>query len=113
MIVVCAARTTIETIVPVVVRGFAGCVGGGGHGRESSINTLNKMGKFCSRLHCGAVEHANGGGAAGTYQHMLLERPHPPSAGTAKSQRRVGTRKRPPKKTRTSDREITCVLGRN
>jgi hypothetical protein len=25
----------------------------------------------------------------------LLERPHPPSAGTTKSQRRVGTRKRP------------------
>ena len=27
-----------------------------------------------------------------------LERPHPPSAGTTKSQRRVGTRKRPKKK---------------
>jgi hypothetical protein len=28
---------------------------------------------------------------------FLLERPHPPSAGTIKSQRRVGTRKRPKK----------------
>jgi len=29
---------------------------------------------------------------------FLLERPHPQSAGTTKSQRRVGTRKRPPPK---------------
>jgi len=29
---------------------------------------------------------------------LLLERPHPQSAGTTKSQRRVGTRKRPPPK---------------
>ena len=28
----------------------------------------------------------------------IFERPHPPSAGTTKSQRRVGTRKRPPPK---------------
>ena len=28
-------------------------------------------------------------------RRCLLERPHPPSAGTTKSQRRVGTRKRP------------------
>ncbi len=42
-----------------------------------------------------------------------IERPHPQSAGTTKSQRRVGTRKRPKKKTRTSTREITCVLERN
>ncbi len=30
-----------------------------------------------------------------------LERPHPQSAGTTKSQRRVGTRKRPKKKNHT------------
>ena len=43
-----------------------------------------------------------------------FERPHPPSAGTTKSQRRVGTHKRPPpKKTRTSDREITYGIPRN
>jgi hypothetical protein len=46
-------------------------------------------------------------------QINLIERPHPQSAGTTKSQRRVETRKRPKKKTRTSDREITCVLERN
>jgi len=28
----------------------------------------------------------------------LLERPHPQSAGITKSQRRIGTRKRPPQK---------------
>jgi hypothetical protein len=50
------------------------------------------------------------------YVHVfsfLLERPHPPSAGTTKSQRRVGTRKRQKKKTRTSDREITYGIPRN
>ena len=45
--------------------------------------------------------------AKGSHMHLtmarriisiLLERPHPPSAGTNKSQRRVGTRKRPKKK---------------
>jgi len=30
--------------------------------------------------------------------NLLLERPHPQSPGTIKSQRQVGTRKRPPKK---------------
>ncbi len=47
------------------------------------------------------------------YSVILLERPHPQSAGTTKSQRRVGTRKCPKKKTITSDHEITCVLERN
>jgi len=39
-------------------------------------------------------------------QVARLERPHPQSAGTTKSQRWGGTRKRP-KKTITSDREVT------
>ncbi len=46
-------------------------------------------------------------------QFCLLQHPHPQSAGTIKSQHWVGTRKRPPQKTITSDREITCVLERN
>jgi len=45
---------------------------------------------------------------------ILLERPHPQCTGTTKSQHRVGTRKRPPpKKTITSDREITYRVPRN
>ena len=43
-----------------------------------------------------------------------LECLHPQSAGTVKSQHRVGTRKRPlPKKTITNEHETTCVLERN
>jgi hypothetical protein len=43
-----------------------------------------------------------------------LPHPHPQSAGTTKSQRRVGTRKRPPpKKNITNDCEITYGIPRN
>ncbi len=37
-------------------------------------------------------------GRTQTQRLFLIERPHPQSTGTTKSQRRVGTRKRPPPK---------------
>jgi hypothetical protein len=75
-------------------------VGDGGHLPLSS---------FCTRVRMHNLPKTS---RYSTYV-VLLERPHPQSAGTTKSQRRVGTRKRPQKKTITSDREITCVLERN
>jgi hypothetical protein len=49
---------------------------------------------------------------ASQYSHTSYHAPTP-SPQAPPNRRRVGTRKRPPKKTITSDREITCVRRRN